>query len=97
MAEKVNLRQSEYGTIGTELSSMHSTQLENIQGIIEEIRTMINDEQVFAVNEISSKLTDMLDVASTDVVALLEQIFEASEAGITNMITSMSMTDSVSL
>lgn len=96
MAEKVNLRQSEYETIGTELSNMHTTQLENINGIIDEIRTMVTDEQVFAVNDISSKITDMLDVLSTDVVALLEQIFEGSENGVANMITSMSLTDSVS-
>lgn len=94
MAEIINLREEEYETIVSELSKMHTDQLQSVSSVIAEIRKLVTSEDIFSANLTSKKVTDMLDVLSDDVMILLQQAFQDSEAGVANMITSTMITDS---
>ncbi len=95
MAQVINLRENEYQTIVSELGKMHADQLQNVESIINEMKTLVNSEDVFSANLTSKKMEDMLDMLSDDVMTLLKQAFQDSEAGVANMITSTMITDSV--
>ena len=94
MAQIINLRENEYQTIVTELAKMHTDQLQNVADVITQMKTLVTSEDAFSANMTSQKMTDMLDLLSNDVVALLQQAFQDSEAGVANMITSAMITDS---
>lgn len=94
MAQVINLRENEYQTIVSELEKMHTDQLQNIENIINEMKTLVTSEDTFSVNLTSKKMVDMLDMLSEDVMSLLKQVFQDSEAGVANMITSTMTTDS---
>ena len=74
---------------------MHADQLQNVESIINEMKTLVNSEDAFSANLTSKKMEDMLDMLSDDVMTLLKQAFQDSEAGVANMITSTMITDSV--
>lgn len=93
MAENINLREQEYQTIVSELSNMHTTQLQNVEDAIKVMKILVTDKSTFSANLTSKKVIDMLDVLSSEVIALLEQAFLDSEAGVANMITSTTATD----
>ncbi len=95
MAQVINLRENEYQTIVSELGKMHADQLQNVESIINEMKTLVNSEDAFSANLTSKKMEDMLDMLSDDVMTLLKQAFQDSEAGVANMITSTMITDSV--
>lgn len=94
MAANINLRENEYQTIISELTKMHTDHLQNVDIVIKEMKALVTSEEGFSVNLTSKKMEDMLDVLSNDVMALLKQAFQDSEAGIANMITSTVATDS---
>ena len=94
MANIINLRESEYQTIISELAKMHTDHLQKVEAVIKEIKELVTSEDGFSTNLTSKKMEDMLNVLSNDVMALLEQAFEDSEAGIANMISSTTTTDS---
>ncbi len=94
MAQIINLREDEYRTIVTELAKMHTDQLQNIETIINEMKTLVTSEDAFSADLTSKKMADMLDTLSDDVMTLLKQAFQDSEAGVANMITTTVTTDS---
>lgn len=94
MAQIINLRENEYQTIVSELGKMHTDQLQNVENIINEMKTLVTSEDAFSANLTSKKMEDMLDTLSNDVMTLLKQAFQDSEAGIANMITTIMTTDS---
>lgn len=94
MAQLVNLRENEYQTIVSELGKMHTSQLQNVEAVINEIKILVTSEDAFSANLTSKKMEDMLDTLSSDVITLLKQSFQDSEAGIANMITTTMATDS---
>lgn len=94
MAQLVNLRESEYQTIVSELGKMHENQLQNVEAVINEMKTLVTSEDAFSANLTSKKMVDMLDMLSNDVMTLLKQAFQDSEAGVANMITTTMTTDS---
>lgn len=94
MAQNINLREDEYRNIVTELAKMHTDQLQNIETIINEMQTLVTSEDAFSTDLTSKKMVDMLDTLSDDVMTLLKQAFQDSEAGVANMITTTVTTDS---
>lgn len=94
MAQIINLREDEYRNIVTELAKMHTDQLQNIETIINEMKTLVTSEDAFSTDLTSKKMVDMLDTLSDDVMTLLKQVFQDSEAGVANMITTTVTTDS---
>lgn len=94
MDQKVNLRESEYGTIVAELEKMHTDQLAAMGAVIEQIRTTVTSGDIFSTELTSGKIISVLDTISNDIIRLLEQVFQDSEAGVANMIESMMITDS---
>lgn len=94
MAQIINLREDEYRNIVTELAKMHTDQLQNIETIINEMKTLVTSEDAFSADLTSKKMVDMLDTLSEDVMTLLKQAFQDSEAGVANMITTTVTTDS---
>ena len=94
MAQLVNLRESEYQTIVSELGKMHTEQLQKVEAVINEMKILVTSEDAFSANLTSKKMTDMLDTLSKDVMTLLKQAFQDSEAGVANMITTIMTTDS---
>lgn len=94
MAEIVNLRENEYQVIVSELSKMHTEQMQNIKEIVSELQKLVTSNDSFTANHTSKKILDILDVLSDDILALLQQSFQDSEAGVANMILSMTTTDS---
>lgn len=95
MAQIVNLRQTEYKDITTELSKMHIEQLMCIEDVISKLRIIANNKSFFSASQTSKKMVDMLDVITSDVISLLKQIFNDSDKGINNMINSIMTTDSI--
>ena len=95
MAQIINLRENEYQTIVSELGKLHTNQLQNVENIINEMKTLVTSEDAFSANLTSKKMVDMLDMLSNDVMTLLKQAFQDSEAGVTNMIMITMTTDSV--
>lgn len=94
MAQIINLREGEYRNIVTELAKMHADQLQNIEAIINEMKTLVTSEDAFSTDLTSKKMVDMLDTLSDDVMTLLKQAFQDSEAGVANMIKAAVATDS---
>lgn len=95
MAQIINLRENEYQTIASELAKMHTEQLQSVNAVIDAMRKLVTSVDAFSADLTSKKLEDMLDMLSADVIALLEQAFQDSEAGVANMIMSTRLTDSV--
>lgn len=93
MAQIINLRENEYQTIMSELSKMHADQLRNVTEVITEMKTLVTSEDVFSADLTSKKVEDMLDTLSSEIMTLLEQAFQDSEAGVANMIKSAVVTD----
>lgn len=93
MAQVINLREDEYQTIVSELAKMHTNQLQSVTNVITEMKELVTREDVFSANLTSKKIEDMLDMLSSDVMTLLEQAFQDSEAGVANMIKSIIVTD----
>lgn len=94
MAVIINLRENEYQTIITELSNMHTNQLQNVTTVIARLRNLVTCSEAFSTDLTSKKITDMLDTLSNDAISLLQQAFQDSEAGVANMIKSTVTTDS---
>ena len=94
MAQTINLRENEYQTIVSELAKMHTEQIQSVADIIAEMKTLVTSDDVFSTNLTSKKVEDMLDTLSSDIMVLLEQAFQDSEAGVANMIQSTVVTDS---
>ncbi len=94
MAQVINLREDEYQTIVSELAKMHANQLQIVTNVITEMKDLVTREDVFSANLTSKKVEDMLDILSSDIMTLLEQAFQDSEAGVANMIKSITVTDS---
>lgn len=94
MAQIINLRENEYQTIMSELSKMHADQLQNVTDIITEMKALVTSDDVFSADLTSKKVEDMLDTLSSEIMTLLEQAFQDSEAGVANMIKSAVVTDS---
>lgn len=93
MADKINLRVEEYGAIQSELSRMHTAQLQNVEDVVVKIREFVTGEGAFNTDYTSVKIADMLEVVSNDVMNLLEQVFQESEIGVANMIAATVTTD----
>ncbi|MBD5534715.1 MAG: hypothetical protein HDQ99_03435 [Lachnospiraceae bacterium] len=93
MAQTINLRENEYQMIVLELAKMHTEQLQSVADVIAEMRTLVTSDDVFSTNLTSKKVEDMLDTLSSDIMVLLEQAFQDSEAGVANMIKSVMATD----
>lgn len=94
MAQVINLRENEYQTIVSELSKMHANQLQSVADIITDLKTIVTSDDIFTANLTSKKVEDMLDMLSGNIMMLLEQAFQDSEAGVANMIKSVTVTDS---
>lgn len=94
MAQIINLRENEYQTIVSELEKMHSCHLQNVAGIIKEMKTLVSSDDAFSANLTSKKMEDMLDALANDIMPLLQKAFQDSEAGVANMITTTMVTDS---
>lgn len=94
MAQIINLRESEYQTIMSELSKMHADQLQNVSDVITEVKALVSSGDAFSANLTSKKIEDMLDTLSSEIMTLLERAFQDSEAGVANMIKSAVVTDS---
>lgn len=94
MAQVINLRENEYQTIVSELSKMHANQLQSVADIITDLKTIVTSDDIFTANLTSKKVEDMLDMLSSNIMMLLEQAFQDSEAGVANMIKSVTATDS---
>lgn len=94
MAQIINLRENEYQTIMSELSKMHADQLQNVTDVITEMKTLVTSDDVFSADLTSKKVEDMLDTLSNEIMTLMEQAFQDSEAGVANMIKSAVVTDS---
>lgn len=95
MAQIINLRENEYQTIVSELAKMHTEQLQNVNAVIAAMKNLVTSADAFSANLTSKKMEDMLDTLSADILTLLEQAFQDSEAGVANMIKSAVVTDSV--
>lgn len=95
MAQIINLRENEYQTIVSELAKMHTNQLQSVNAVIADMKTLVTSDDAFSANLTSKKMEDMLDTVSADIMTLLEQVFQDSEAGVANMIESTMKTDSV--
>lgn len=95
MAQLINLRMAEYELIQNKLSDMHTLQIENIRQVIGELKNLVSDENLFFANETSEKVLVLLEVLATEVIPLLEQVFEDSELGVVRMIEKTMETDVV--
>lgn len=95
MAQIINLRENEYQTIVSELTKMHTDQLQSVKDVIADMKTLVTSNDAFSANLTSKKMEDMLNTLSNDVITLLEQAFQDSETGVANMIESTKTTDSV--
>lgn len=91
----INLREAEYQAIKTELERMHEYQLQTIRAVIEQMKEMVTDKAVFSTIETSMNIINLLSKIDFNVVGLLEQAFQDSEAGVASMIESTMTTDSI--
>ena len=91
----INLREAEYQAIKTELETMHEYQLQTIRAVIEQMKEMVTDKAVFSTIETSMNIINLLSKIDFNVVGLLEQAFQDSEAGVASMIESTMTTDSI--
>lgn len=92
----VNLREAEYQAVMAELETMHENQLETIRAVIEQIKEMVTSKDTFSTVETSKNILLLLGAINSNVVGLLEQAFQDSEAGVANMIETTMITDSIS-
>lgn len=96
MADNINLRESEYQAIVSELSNMQTTQLQSAAEIMLKLRILVLSDDTFNANLTSKKIIDMLNTLNVDILALLQKAFDNSITGIENMISSTVAMDAVS-
>lgn len=84
MADLVNLQQSEYDTVLTQLGELHETALQRIRAIVEDIRALSRLDGGFYIEQISEKTDLLLNALETDILTLVETNFTASETGMTD-------------
>ena len=94
MAQLINLREAEYQTIVTELSKMHTDQLQCLEDVITKLGLISMGGDFFFANKASRKMRDMLDMVKSDITVHLKQAFTDTEASVANMISSITITDS---
>lgn len=93
MADNINFREAEYVQVSQKLFSMHENQIQNINTAISGIRNLVNGADGFQAKQTSAKIDSMLDTLNTDIVALLEKVFEASETSMSAMAETVINTD----
>lgn len=93
MAQVINLRENEYQVIVSELAKMHTNQLQCVSDVIAEMKNIVTSDDVFSANKTSKKIKDMLETLSSEIIIVVEQAFQDSEAGVANMIKSVMATD----
>lgn len=93
MAENVNLREQEYNVVMSELQKFHTNQMEAASDILQQLKSLATSADGLWADKTSAKISDVADAISADVLALLEQAFRDSEAGVCNMITAIMATD----
>lgn len=93
MAQIINLRENEYQVIVSELAKMHTNQLQCVSDVIAEMKNIVTSDDIFSANKTSKKVKDMLETLSSEIIIVLEQAFQDSEAGVANMIKSVMATD----
>lgn len=95
MGQVINLREEEYRFIMTELEKMHTGQLEAIRAVIEQMKEMAASEDTFSTVQTSANIVNLLCKIDYNIVELLSQAFQDSEAGVAKMIESTMTTDSI--
>lgn len=95
MGQVINLREEEYQLIMTELEKMHAGQLEAIRAVIEQMKEMAASEDTFSTVQTSANIVNLLCKIDYNIVELLSQAFQDSEAGVAKMIESTMTTDSI--
>lgn len=78
MADLVNLQQSEYDTVMTQLEELHEAVLEKLKAISREIRALSQTEGGFYIEQISDKIDLLLGALETDILSLAETNFTSS-------------------
>ncbi len=93
MADHVNLRETEYSTIITEVETLHRQQKVKIGSIIAQIKVMVSNEGAFYADGTSKKITDLLDTFLQEILPIMNSSFEECENGIERMIQTMETMD----
>lgn len=84
MADLINLQQSEYNPIQTQLKELHETALKRIRSISNEIRNLSQVDGGFYIDKLSNKVDFLLNVLESDILTLVETNFDSVEASISN-------------
>lgn len=93
MAGNVNLREQEYNVVMSELQKFHTDQIDAVSDILQQLKNLATSADGLWADKTSAKISDVADAISADVLALLEQAFGDSEAGMSNMVTAIMATD----
>lgn len=95
MADLVNMQQTEYDEVLLKLSTLHTEELESFRKIIQNIKTLCAREGGFYVEKISLKVNMLLESAEAQVLAPLEQSFQASCEGMQAFMDAVKESDTV--
>ncbi len=75
MADTVNLQETEYDTILTQIEVLHETAIQQVRSISTEIKSLCQTDGGFYAEKISEKIDILLTCLETEIVSLTETNF----------------------
>lgn len=95
MADCINMQQTEYDEMQQKLTELHQAELESIRKVIKDIRGVCTYGGDFYVNQISTKVSAIMNCLESQVVSMLEKDFSGSEGDLALLINDLKEYDSV--
>lgn len=94
MADIVNLQQSEYDSLITQLETVHGDAISKIEKISSDIRTLSSIDGGFYIDQISEKIATLLDTLDSGIKNPMDMNMQASCESMSDFATIISNVDS---
>lgn len=95
MADLINLQQTEYDELQTNLAALHENIISGEAAVREKVLNLVSMEGGFYVADISSKVSLLLTSLKTGAIAQLETAFENTETAISDYVSAVVQIDVV--
>lgn len=95
MADIVNMQENEYAELTKNTIALHVEQLEYVNTTIQKIRTLLSSDDGFHGGKVSDKVEALMDAMETNILPIMEQVFEDTEQSLDSFGEILVNTDTV--
>lgn len=93
MANLINMQQTEYDELQTNLAALHEEIISGEAAVREKVLDLVSMEGGFYVEDISGKISTLLSSLKSEAVAQLESAFEGTETAISDYVSAVVQID----